>query len=61
MCIKQRLNLVNCYLEYRSLNGKIRDIEYLMLVDSGSELNIMTLQQAQDLALPSMIQEILGH
>ena len=61
MCIKQRLNLVNCYLEYHSLNGKIRDIEYLMLVDSGSELNIMTLWQAQDLALPSMIQEILGH
>ena len=61
MCIKQRLNLVNCYLEYCSLNGKIGDIEYLMLVDSGSELNIMTLWQAQDLALPSMIQEILGH
>jgi len=61
MCIKQRLNLVNCYLEYHSLNGKIRDIKYLMLIDSGSELNIMTLRQAQDLALPSMIQEILGH
>src|SRR5258705_7557295 len=34
------------------LNGKIGNIEYLMLVDSGSELNIMTLRQAQDLALP---------
>ncbi len=43
--------------EYRAmvtarLNGKIGDIDYMMLIDSGSELNIMTLQQAQDLALP---------
>src|SRR5258708_3792814 len=34
------------------LNGKIGDIDYMMLIDSGSELNIMTLQQAKDLALP---------
>src|SRR5258708_27369179 len=59
--------------EYRTmvtvrLNGKIGDIEYLMLVDSGSELNIMTLQQAQDLALPindsgnsSTLKGISGH
>ncbi len=29
------------------LNGKIGEHEYKMLVDSGSELNIMTLHQAQ--------------
>ena len=34
------------------LNGKIGEHEYKMLVDSGSELNIMTLSQAQELALP---------
>ncbi len=34
------------------LNGKIGEHEYKMLVDSGSELNIMTLHQAQELALP---------
>ena len=34
------------------LNGKIGEFDYMMLIDSGSELNIMTLQQAQDLALP---------
>ena len=33
------------------LNGKIGEHNYMMLVDSGSELNIMTLQQAQELAL----------
>ncbi len=33
------------------LNGKIGEHDYMMLVDSGSELNIMTLQQAQELAL----------
>ncbi len=43
--------------EYRAmvtarLSGKIGEIGYTMLVDSGSELNIMTLQQAQELALP---------
>ena len=31
---------------------EIREIGYTMLVDSGSELNIMMLQQAQELALP---------
>jgi len=34
------------------LNRKIGEHDYMMLVDSGSELNIMTLQQAQELALP---------
>src|SRR5260370_10255564 len=34
------------------LSGKIGEIGYMMLVDSGLELNIMTLQQAQELALP---------
>src|SRR5258707_10941445 len=43
--------------EYRAmvmacLNGKIGEHEYKMLIDSGSELNIMTLNQAQELALP---------
>src|SRR5258708_39934757 len=33
------------------LNGQIGEHDYMMLVDSGSELNIMTLQQAQELAL----------
>ncbi len=33
------------------LNRKIGEHEYKMLVDSGSELNIMTLSQAQELAL----------
>src|SRR5258708_4725276 len=33
------------------LNGKIGEHEYKMLIDSGSELNIMTLSQAQELAL----------
>ncbi len=34
------------------LNRKIGEHEYKMLIDSGSELNIMTLNQAQELALP---------
>ena len=43
--------------EYRAmvtarLTGRIGDNEYTMLIDSGSELNIMTLHQVQDLALP---------
>ena len=43
--------------EYRAmvtarLNGRIGEQDYMMLVDSGSELNIMTLHQAQELALP---------
>src|SRR6266446_6280382 len=42
--------------EYRAmvtahLNRKIGEHEYKMLIDSGSELNIMTLSQAQELAL----------
>ena len=43
--------------EYRAmvtarLNGRIGEQDYMMLVDSGSELNIMMLHQAQELALP---------
>src|SRR5260370_9433126 len=34
------------------LSGKIGNIGYSMLVDSGLELNIMMLEQAQELALP---------
>src|SRR5260221_7523479 len=34
------------------LNGWIGEQEYMVLVDSGSELNIMMLHQAQELALP---------
>src|SRR5258708_36848167 len=34
------------------LNGLIGYQDYMMLVDSGSELNIMTLHQGQELALP---------
>ena len=34
------------------LNGRVHDKEYTMLMDSGSELNIMTLSQAHELALP---------
>ncbi len=50
------VNLVQPH-EYRAmvtacLNRKIGEHDYMMLVDSGSELNIMTLQQAQELALP---------
>src|SRR5258708_32305320 len=59
--------------EYRAmvtarLNGRIGNQEYMMLVDSGSELNIMTMQQAQELALPIddsgnswTLKGILGH
>src|SRR5258708_4169228 len=57
-----------CAMVTAHLNGKIGNIEYLMLVDSGSELNIMTLRQAQDLALPindsgnsSTLKGISGH
>src|ERR1700746_2106161 len=43
--------------EYRAmvtarLNRQIGEQDYMMLVNSGSELNIMTLHQAQELALP---------
>ena len=41
-----------CAMVTAHLNGRIGDQEYMMLVDLGSELNIMTLQQAQELALP---------
>ena len=34
------------------LNGKVHEKEYTMLLDSGSELNIMTLSQVNKLALP---------
>ncbi len=34
------------------LSSRIGNQDYMMLVDSGSELNIMTLNQAQELALP---------
>ena len=34
------------------LSGKIGEKDYMMLINSGSELNIMTLQQAEELALP---------
>src|SRR5258708_19197661 len=59
--------------EYRAmvtvrLNGTIGDFEYMMLVDSGSELNVMTLQQARDLAFPIndarnswLLKGVLGH
>ncbi len=59
--------------EYRAmvmacLSGHIGDQDYMMLVDSGSELNIMTLHQAQELALPIddsgsswMLKGISGH
>ena len=39
------------------LNGKVHEKEYTMLLDSGSELNIMTLSQANELAL--LIDELL--
>ena len=50
------------------LSGRIGKVDYTMLVNSGSELNIMTLQQAQELALPIdnsgnswMLKGISGH
>ena len=53
---EREANLVARPHEYRAmvtvrLNRRIGDVDYMMLVDSGSELNIMTLQQAQELAL----------
>ena len=33
------------------LSGKVMDLGYSMLVDSGSEMNIMTLEQVQELGL----------
>src|SRR5260221_5803974 len=57
-----------CAMVTACLNGRIGKQDYMMLVDSGSELNIMTLHQAQELALPIddsgnswMLKGILGH
>ena len=41
-----------CAMVMAHLSGHIGDQDYMMLVNSGSELNIMTLHQAQELALP---------
>ena len=54
---EREVNLAARPHEYRAmvtarLSGRIGESDYTMLVDSGSELNIMTLQQAQELALP---------
>ena len=68
----KEVNLVQPH-EYQAmvtacLNGWIGKQEYMMLVNSGSELNIMTLHQAQELALPIddsgnswTLKGILGH
>ncbi len=68
----KEVNLARLH-EYRAmvtacLNGCIGEQDYMMLVDSGSELNIMMLHQAQELALPIddsrnswMLKGILGH
>src|SRR6266436_5338179 len=57
-----------CAMVTACLNGCIGEQDYMMLVNSGSELNIMTLHQAQGLALPIddsgnswMLKGILGH
>src|SRR5258708_10660270 len=57
-----------CAMVTAHLNGCIGKQDYMMLVDSGSEFNIMTLRQAQELALPIddsrnywMLKGILGH
>src|SRR5260221_7139161 len=41
-----------CAMVTARLNGRIGEQDYMMLVDSGSELNIMTMHQVQELALP---------
>ncbi len=41
-----------CAMVMACLSSHIGDQDYMMLVDLGSELNIMTLNQAQELALP---------
>ena len=41
-----------CAMVTACLNGWIGEQEYMMLVNSSSELNIMMLHQAQELALP---------
>src|SRR5260221_4092949 len=57
-----------CAMVTMRLNGRIGEQDYTMLVDSGSELNIMTLHQAQELTLPIddsgnswMLKGISGH
>src|SRR5258708_37489967 len=57
-----------CAMVMACLSSRIGDQDYMMLVDSGSELNIMTLHQAQELALPIydsrnswMLKGISGH
>ena len=52
----REVNLARLH-EYRAmvtahLNSRIGEQDYMMLVDLGSELNIMTMHQAQELALP---------
>ena len=57
-----------CAMVMVCLSGKIGDQGYSMLVDLGSKLNIITLEQAQELALPIddignswMLKGISGH
>ena len=57
-----------CAMVTAHLNGCIGEQDYMMLVDSGSELNIMMLHQVQELALPIddsrnswMLKGISGH
>ncbi len=57
-----------CAMVTACLNGWIGEQEYMMLVNSSSELNIMMLHQAQELALPIddsgnswTLKGILGH
>src|SRR5260370_10844429 len=57
-----------CAMVMACLNGQIGKQEYMMLVDSGSELNIMMLHQVQELVLPIddsgnswMLKGISGH
>src|SRR6266436_3196217 len=57
-----------CAMVTACLNGCIGEQDYMMLVDSGSELNIMMLHQVQELALPIddsgnswMLKGISGH
>ncbi len=44
-----------CTMVTTQLNGHIGEQDYMMLVDLGSELNIMTMHQAQELALLTRI------
>ncbi len=52
-CTSIESNLAACPHEYQAmvtawLSGKIGKHEYMMLIDSGSELNIMTMKQAEE-------------